>query len=130
MLDLTARAFTWLFSLLKFDYCMVIRSGLDFRDNKFVDHHTMMVQVPSFVEFFASLFVRKDFDHIQEPNLRVNHSTHFSVGMFTYFILQTVFGFTFVNMVSLNNLRKNCFFTKRERRIYSPYEIYSADVKD
>ena len=58
---------------------------------------------------------RHDFEDIKPANLRVYHSTHFSVGMFTYFMIMSFASFPFINLVSMQNIRKNPFFTNRER---------------
>ena len=71
---------------------------------------------------YQSTFYRIDKPGSWIPSDRVNETTHFSLGMFFYFLSSQVMGFTFVNMVNLQNIRKNPFFTKNDEYTkWNPY---------
>ena len=56
------------------------------------------------------------FAYLSEPPAsRISYTSNLSIGMLIYFLIQAIMGFTYVNLVTLQNVRKDPFFTKRER---------------
>lgn len=57
------------------------------RDQFNVSDHTIVLHTPSVGAFVSSLFYRKDLEYFQWPSLLVHQSTHFSLGMFAYWMV-------------------------------------------
>ena len=106
---------------VKFD----VRNGDRYEYILDTQNKTASVTVPSVVGSAAQLWYRRDVEwmSIGGGQQVITLSTHFPLGIFTYYMLQAVLGFTFVNLVNLNNYRKNPFFSRKDRDLYSPYYI-------
>ena len=73
---------------------------------------------------YSDLIYRKDLESDWNSNngLLINESAHLSIGMFLNFIIQTILGFSFINLVTLQNVKRNPFLTKNDK--YSKWNPY------
>ena len=104
---------------------------IDFRDWDKKMSEDLLLKNFSFSKTYQKMFFRRDKSDSWFASDRVYETTYFSLGMFSYFIFSQVIGFTFVNTVNLQNIRKNPFYTKNDQYTkWNPYigQKYYSDI--